>query len=63
MAKNDVPPQIRTKMRIGAGNKRYDQFSFLLSGVILTGLLVWTFTNINALVFLIVVFVSTRKLP
>lgn len=46
-------------MRIGIGNKRFDQFSFLLSGVILIALLVWTFKNINALAFFIIFFVVT----
>jgi hypothetical protein len=46
-------------MRIGIGNKRFDQISFLISGVIIVALAIGTFININVLAFLGIFFLTT----
>lgn len=46
-------------MRIGIGSKRFDQISFLVSGVIIVALSIGAFININVLGFLAIFFVTT----
>ena len=46
-------------MRIGIGNKRFDQIFFLVSGVIIIALSIGAFININMLAFLGIFFVTT----